>query len=180
MKKIGGYIVKSPDGQSVRLKLNTYSVFLKAGLKYLYSNRKEAEAYQNRLFYSLNRYSIVLNDLYINCFANYRRLWFYFDSGISDGNNIDTHLKAIQRSFDLLHSRQLHPGSGASAILNYFDVICNSMIKIYEIMSEKQKERNNYEAINNYSAQIYTIERIVFELNNLDSLIDPGNNVVFD
>jgi len=180
MKKIGGYIVKSPEGQSVRLRLNQYSIFLRSGLTYYYSNRKEAECFQNRLFYSLNRHSVILNELYINCFADYRRLWFYFDSGISDGNTVDLFLKNINRSFDLLHSRQLYPGSGVSTVLNWLSAICDNMLKIYNIMTEKQKERNNYEAINSYSAQTYTIERVLFELNNIDSLIDSGSNVVFD
>lgn len=177
MRKITGYIVIIPESQSVRKRLNSYSVLLSCRLIYYYSNRKEAEAFQNRLFSWVNDIQIQLNEAYISSFADYRRLWLFYDTDIQDSRKIESLFKGIEKSFELLYYRIPTPATGTLNVVNHLIRITGSLLEVYAIMTEKQKLRNNWEALKTYDFRKNFLRKIEFELKNPDKVIDPGNKL---
>lgn len=77
MKKIGLKNYSKPDKSSVYTEKRRYSIFLGNGLTLTFTTNKDLSFAMAEINRRLNLILFDLNEMFIECFSEYRRLWFY-------------------------------------------------------------------------------------------------------
>ena len=172
MKKVKLQVIGIPDKSAIRTKLRTYRLFLDWGLTASFRSKRKAVAFENRLNAWINDQVFILNQHFITCFTAYRGVWLYMDRE-------RTEEKRINKLFDNINIwlNQLVelPGKGpdqAFRLLERITGIIEALIKIYSILSEVERRRNNWDNIKIYK---YHAERLLIMEKELKNYSDPAS-----
>ncbi len=171
MKKIKIEKYDEPRVGSIYTRDKYYWVWLGNGSKHRFSNRKHAEAFLARTNRFLNERVFELNRLYVEVFAEYRRLWFYFDRGAMFGNEkIENNIEWLNKKFNILIDRS----GGENGNMNSFNnmrMIVDMLREIVLTLEELQKRKNNWVEKYNLAviaARLHEVERLIEEFEKTD------------
>lgn len=144
MKKIKLENYTDPKPGSIFVRDKSYWVWLGNGVKRSFSNRKHAEAFLVATNRFLNQKVFELNRLYVEVFAEYRRLWFYFDKSQTVINNrIEANLEWTNKKFNLMIDISSHINGNFTSFQNMRVIIDNLRDIVNELMT-LQKQKNNW------------------------------------
>jgi hypothetical protein len=144
MKKIKIETYSTPRPESHYSRDKYYWVWLGNGSKRLFSNRKHAEAFLVKTNRFLNEKIFELNRLYVEIFAEYRRLWFYFDSDrkiVSE--QVDDLMVWINRKFTITIENSRNENGNFNVFRNLRQII-SDLSHIINVCSDLQAQKNNW------------------------------------
>jgi len=166
MKKIKIEKYDEPRVGSIYTRDKYYWVWLGNGSKHRFSNRKHAEAFLAQTNRFLNERVFELNRLYVEVFAEYRRLWFYFDkSATLDNERIEGLLEFTNKKFNILIDRS-GGENGNFNVWHSMRVLIDNMLEIVKVLEDLQKKKNNWVEKYNLAviaARLDEVERLIEE-----------------
>jgi hypothetical protein len=159
MKKINLTFTSLPDKSSWLSSQKTYSVYLGNEITTSFTSEKKVKKFLADTNRFLNLQMNELNQIYIQFFAEYRRLWFIIDFE----DSIEDSIRDINRFFKKI----LKSNSGVNG--NFFVFIdfmrlTKELTEAIEKLQEFQKENNNYTEVN----QLATL---LLRCNNIDEVL---------
>ena len=165
MKKVKLEKYTEPRVGSIYTRDKYYWVWLGNDTKHRFSNRKHAEAFLARTNRFLNERVFELNRLYVEVFAEYRRLWFYFDRAEIAGNErIEMMLEWINKKFNIMIDRSGGENGNFNTFIN-MRVIIDNLRQIVLTLEELQKRKNNW-------VEKYNLAVIAVRLNEVEGLLN--------
>ena len=169
MKKVRIEQLNEPKIRSIFLKDKFYWVWLGNGTKHRFTNRKHAEAFLAQTNRFLNERVFELNRLYVEIFAEYRRLWFYFDNhSVVSNEKIENLLEWTNKKFNILIERS----SGVNGNFNAFQnmrILIDNLLEVVKVLEELQQRKNNW-------VEKYSLAVIATRLNELENALAKYEN----
>jgi hypothetical protein len=101
MRKTHLHTITDPKPGSIYTRDKRYWIWLGNGVKCSFTNKKHAVSFLANLSKLVNEKLFELNLIYIDIFAEYRRLWFYFDVE-QLRQSPDEQLHYINKNFDMM------------------------------------------------------------------------------
>jgi len=123
-----------------------HQVYLGNGLNVLFSNINEVTGFLAKTNKFLNAKIFELNELYIEIFSNYQRLWFFFNNStelLDSERIVESNLYLIPRNLTMMVTRSGFE-NGNQFVFLQFQKSINALIKTIEVLQEVQKDRYNY------------------------------------
>jgi len=145
MKKIHLINDTSPDKSSVYTEQKRYRIFLGNGLTFYYSTKKDFTYAMAEINRNLNIILFELNEMWIYCFSEYRRLWYYMPD-LTFGSDEATILeldKDLNRNFQLASQRSKLTNGNVFTFKSIYAII-ECLHKELKIFLEIRKARKHY------------------------------------
>jgi len=161
MKKINLTYIRLPDKTSYMTWQKTYSILLGNEIKVSFSSEKKAKKFIADTNRFLNLQLQELNQVYIQLFAEYRRLWFIIDFE----ENIEDSFHDINKYFKKLTKHGHSENSNIYVFLDFIR-ISNEIKTVTEKLITFLKDTNNYSGANILSSLPLRVDNILDAVNN--------------
>jgi hypothetical protein len=146
MRKTHLHTITDPKPGSIYTRDKKYWIWLGNGIKCSFSNKKQAVSFLANLSKLVNEKLFELNLIYIDIFAEYRRLWFYFDVE-QLRQSPDEQLHYINKNFDMLaNTRWQQSNIGA---FNRLRNLIDDLKQLTQLVIEVAIKKNDY-AVKNF------------------------------
>jgi hypothetical protein len=144
MKRIKLNQVKSPDKSSIYTNAQRHTLCLGNDVKLSFTNKR---AFNSAVFHineDLTGILYQINDAYVLCFTEYRRLWFYLENQHSRTlHKSDEYQMELTRLFNLLSDRNGW-ANGNYFAFKYFYMIIDSLVGWLDNLVELRHKKKQY------------------------------------
>lgn len=158
MKKINLTYIRLPDKHSWLSEQKTYSVYLGNEVKASFPSEKKVKKFLADTNRFLNLQLHELNQIYIQLFAEYRRLWFKLDE-----NDFEDRLRDVSKLFKKV-TRYNHGENSNYFVFFDFIKLTRELTETAEKLQEFQFDDNNYSEVN-------LLATLLFRLDNIDQVL---------
>lgn len=169
MKKLSIKISPNSDKSSIYTEQKRYTILLGNGLTRCYSTNKDFTFAVSEINRQLNNMVFELNEIFIFCFTEYRRLWFHLPhiKYLSHEQEILDKNMEILRLFEKLSVTTYQKNGNVFAFRTLFDLMdcLMSELVIFSGIGKNKKQCIETKVID---VKIKTIERLYFELKHMD------------
>ena len=164
MKKINLSHIRIPDKKHFLSAQRTYGIFLGNEINISFPSEKKARKFLADTNRFLNIQLQELNQVYIQLFAEYRRLWFIIDFE----SNIEDAFHDITKFFKKIVS---HGTGENSNVYIYLDFIrlTNELKNVIEKLIVFQRKINDFAGANILASLLLRVDNVNYLLNNYGS-----------
>jgi hypothetical protein len=161
MKKINTTTIGEPDKTSIRTTAKKHSVMLDWDNTVFFTDIKKAKAFIVETNEFLTFKLFELNEIYIDVFTKYRRLWFYLDT--REDASMKRLLDNVNENFKLSVDRS-HWQNGSVHVYKWINSIAADLKKTLEIIKSSNKRKQLWADIRVAGTLINRIDFILMQL----------------
>ena len=163
MKKVHTSTILKPDLSSVKTPLRKHRVMLDWDRTLVFGDAKKAKAFLVKTNEFLTFKLFELNEIYIDIFTKYRRLWFYFEG--SEDMKTKRTLDSVNDNFKLTVDRS-HWENGSVHVYKWINNIATDMKKALDTIISVNKRKALWADIRVAEALVCRIDFILMQLKN--------------
>ncbi|HAF28117.1 MAG TPA: hypothetical protein DCG75_03625 [Bacteroidales bacterium] len=148
---------------------NKYKVFIDSDHKYYFTSEKKAVKFQNEVNQYLTESLFQLNDLYIDLFTVYRRVYFVVENSLLK-RSLDQALNNINHFIENSLLRSNYQSIGSSLVMTSINQIYDNLLNGYQTVRSITSKKNDTSMIYhvNNKIKILTVLFMEFEKFQLD------------
>lgn len=108
-----------------------YKVFINSDYKFYFSSLRKATKFQNEVSQYLTHSLFQLNDIYIDMFGVFRRIYFTIENPLIK-RNLDQNIKQVSELIDLALNRSHFESIGSSLVISKINLVYDNLLNAYQ------------------------------------------------
>ncbi len=173
MKRIIINHISGNDKSSILSGNRSWNVAMGNGLTLRFKNEVHAKSFLVKASEELSFQLIIMNEIYMDIFTEFRRNWFYFNLTqelLSSERNIKNAFDLFERQTHLAVSR-CELANGNHFVFRYLYQSCKALMEVTEILSNFHVYRRNFSHAKILSVQKGRLEMCLLAIDNIG--LDP-------
>ena len=180
MKRIIINHITGNDKSSIHSGFRTWNVAMGNGLTLRFKNEVYAKSFMVKASEDLSFQLIVLNEIYMDLFAEFRRNWFYFNLTqelLRSEQRIKNAFELFEHQTHLAVSR-CEFANGNHFVFRYMYQSCKALIEVSEILSNFHVYRRNFSHAKILNVHKERLENCLLTIDNIGLAPIPDGCVI--